>query len=136
MAKVRSELELRKNYLLAQPTSASSSAIPENSVSNAMKSQLQDVDELLLRLMKSQNFKPNEGKIVKGSRGCEQEVYDWAWFDREDLFGSELLSDLITQDQKYQVRKVSAPLPQMIETRKLLPAFRAVMKGRIPTCLK
>lgn len=129
--KVRSELELRKNFLCALPPSDSTSQISANSIPSSMKTSLQDVDSLLSQLMKSQNFTPNEGTLVEGGRGSEQEVYDWAWFDEMDLFGSQVTSSL-SENQRYSPKNVSAPLPQLIEVRKLLPAFNKILKENLP----
>ncbi|KAL9939520.1 hypothetical protein V8E36_001337 [Tilletia maclaganii] len=136
-SKVRVELETRRNYLQALPDAVPPSGLSREDVpTDAMRRRIEDVDALLLELMRTEGIEPEDGICRSAARGTETQYFPWAYFDAPDPCGQQLTHDRVIQDKlsppAFHPTEASAPIPVLPATRSLLLAFAKVIRNAVP----
>lgn len=123
-AKVRYELEMRKNFLLAREDAAPASGLSERDLpSEKMREEVGDIDTLMRELMEAEGVPIDDGVCEDGVRGTEKEVFPWAWFDAVDPLNQHLPAEETAGQLKARPAGIMATPPSMKHVRKLGPIF-------------
>jgi len=131
--KVWYDLELRKMYLLALPEAAAPSGLSQNDIpTESMRYKIQDTDKLLRDLMVAEGVEIEDGVCDVPTRGTETNDYPWAWFDLPDFIGQQATRKHESSPPRYEPKVLSAKIPALNHTRKVLPAFVAAIKRSTP----
>ncbi|CAD6919897.1 unnamed protein product [Tilletia controversa] len=131
--KVWYDLELRKMYLLALPEAAPQSGLSSNDIpSESMRTRIQDTEALLKQLMVAEGVELEDGVCDNPTRGTETNDYPWAWFDLPDFIGQQATRSHQNMPPKFTPKVLSAKIPAMEHTRKVLPAFVAAIAKAVP----
>ncbi|CAD6910294.1 unnamed protein product [Tilletia controversa] len=140
-SKVRIELETRRTYLSALPDAVPPSGLSRADVpTESMRQRIEDVDSLLAELMQAEGIQREDGTCRSSARGTEAHLYPWAYFDQPDPTGQQLTrldvdgekSSTPPPPPRFEPTEVSAPIPSMPTTRKLLPAWTMVLERALP----
>ncbi|KAK0535641.1 hypothetical protein OC835_002316 [Tilletia horrida] len=131
--KVWYDLELRKMYLLALPEAAAPSGLSSNDIpTENMRARIQDTDKLLRDLMVAEGVEIEDGVCDVPTRGTETNDYPWAWFDLPDFIGQQVTRGHEQAPPRYVPKVLSAKIPALNHTRKVLPAFVAAIDRATP----
>ncbi|KAE8256001.1 hypothetical protein A4X13_0g2850 [Tilletia indica] len=131
--KVWYDLELRKMYLLALPEAAAPSGLSSNDIpTETMRTRIQDTDALLKQLMIAEGVEIETGVCDNPTRGTETNDYPWAWFDLPDFMGQQVTRLHAKNPATFTPKVLSAKIPAMLHTRKLLPGFVAAIDKAVP----
>ncbi|KAK0543911.1 hypothetical protein OC846_006247 [Tilletia horrida] len=131
--KIWYDLELRKMYLFAHPEAAPASGLSSRDIpTQSMKDRVSNVDELLKELMISEGVEIEDGTCDNPTRGTETADYPWAWFDLPDFVGQKATRQHQKQPPKFAPKVLSAKIPALDYTRKLLPAFVNTISQQTP----
>ncbi|PWN38668.1 hypothetical protein IE81DRAFT_327260 [Ceraceosorus guamensis] len=133
--KVWYELEMRKNFILARPEAAPASGLNADDIpKGSMRQEIEDVDALLKELMKAEGVPIEQGDVRTLARGTEKADFPWAWFDKLDPLGQHIVSSSgeVEPDLSFKPRGTTAPIPEMLTLRKLMPAFQDLLRETLP----
>ena len=131
--KVRYELDMRKNYLLARPEAAGPGGLCSEQVRDErMRREIQDTDGLMRELMEMEGEPIDDGLCEDGVRGTEKHDFAWAFFDAVDPLNQDLRGEQERGELRIREPVVSAPLPSLKHTRKLLPLFCELLASKLP----
>lgn len=131
--KIHYELEMRKNFLLAQGDAIPASGLNEDDIPKGgnMKEQIEDVDGLVRELLEQEGEEIEDGTVTSIGRGTEMQDFPWAWFDVVDPLHQHLHDTNPTQ-LKFKPANTSVKMPSLVMTRKALDPFRQVMVEKMP----
>lgn len=130
--KVWYELEMRKNFLLGRGDAIPASGLCEDDIpSSSMRERIEDVDELMLELMRQEGVEAEDGVVRTDVRGTEMQDFPWAYFDVVDPLHQHLEGTDPTA-LSYEPKGISARLPSLKHTRKALDAFQFALLERMP----
>lgn len=135
--KVRRELEKRRDFLFAledEDGNVSPSGLGEVHLppDTRFQQEVRDIDRLMQRLMKANGVRMDDGVCRTEARGTEAQIYPQLWFDDLDPCGQHLMAEEDVADLRYTPSSISFPPPNLLHTRKLLPAFRAQLSTALP----
>lgn len=140
-AKIRADLEWRKQFVRARPESIT----PTNTLyaesqsgqskgwwtpSPAMDKRVSDVNAMMRTMLSEAGLEPDAGIARDGERGTETAEIPFAYWDKRDRLGQHY-GDADAQ-LEYRVQNVQLAPPSFQATRTLLPHFRQVVYSRMP----